>query len=190
MRISRVLPIGGILLAAACSSDPTGPGDGGGGGASEWAVSLSVSSIVVREMCDGFPVDANGGEWSHKLTARFPGETSKTLGSTSSYPSASSKKNAGRGASLALTSSARIQNRTLTSKEGDTITLTIQATEWDYDILGNNPFADSRMNDRSATKTFEFKDGAWPNVSDGKLTLSNTSSCILDVNYSFEAVKK
>lgn len=50
--------------------------------------------------------------------------------------------------------------------------------------------SDRRMNDRSTSKTFEFRNGAWPNVSDGKMTLSNGSSCIVDVNYSFEAVKK
>lgn len=178
------------LVLAGCSSDPTGPDGGNGGGSAEWAVRLAVSNIVVKQMCDGFPIDVNGGEWTHKLTVRFPGETSRTLGSTSSYPSASAAKNIGRGGNMALTSSQKVQVRDLVSKEGDKITLTIQATEWDYDILGNNPSPDSRMNDRSVTKTIGYGGGKWPEITDGVLTLKNGSSCEVAVNYTFEAVKK
>ncbi|MCA9767690.1 MAG: hypothetical protein KC485_02590 [Gemmatimonadetes bacterium] len=188
MRTRFVLPAA-LLALAACSSDPTGPG-GGGGGPESWDLELSVSSIIVREMCEGFPVDIDGGEWSHRLTSRFPGSTSITMGATNGYPNANSIRNAGRGGSLALSSTDKDVRRTVTgSKSGDVVTLTIQATEWDYDIFGNNPRADDRMDDESATATIRYADGAWPNIPDGVLTVQSGSSCRVDVNYSFEAVK-
>lgn len=189
-----VLPLF-LLAAAACSSDPAGPGTEPPPPpppppAAEFYLRMEISSIVVREMCDGFPVDVDGGEWSHKLEMRFPGEASITLGETGNFPSASFRKSAGRGTNLAIDQAARIQARVSRSEPGDKVTLTLRATEWDYDILGNNPFPDSRMNNRAATATFSFADGTWPEALAGKLTLQNTGSCIVDVNYSFEAVKQ
>jgi hypothetical protein len=193
MRVSYLLPVA-LIAAAACSSDPTGtdtpPPPPPPPPTVSHLLRLEVTSIVVREMCDGFPVDIDGGEWSHLLEARFPGETSSTIGGTANFPSASSKKSVGRGGTLALISAARVQSRVRNSVAGDKVTLTIRATEWDYDILGNNPFPDSRMNNRAATATFTFEDGVWPEQPAGKLTLQNTSSCIVDVNYKFEAVQQ
>ncbi len=186
MRHIAVVPIFAALTVA-CSSDPTGPG-GGGGGATEWQTTLSVSSIIVAEMCDGFPVDIDGGEWTHQLTSRFLGGSTRIMGGTQNYPSASQHVNIGRGGSMQLDATARNQRHTGPAAEGDVITMTIRATEWDFDVFGNNPFPDSRMDNRAATATFTFEGGAWPQVPNGTLVLQNTSSCRVVVNYSFEAV--
>jgi hypothetical protein len=193
MRVRALLPVA-LLVSAACSSDPTGgntppppPPP------SEYFLKVEVSSIVVRAMCDGFPVDINGGEWSHKLEVRFPGEGSNTMGETGSFPNPQFYKSAGNGGTLALDPAAKTIARVQQSEEGDQVTLTIRATEWDYDILGNNPFPDSRMNNRAATSTFTFSDGAWTEVPSGVLKLQNATSgaaCAVDVNYKFEAVKQ
>lgn len=177
-----------VALIAACSSDPTGPG--GGGGDETYLVSLTVNSIVVRKTCDEFPLDADGGEWSHRVEVRFPGENRITLGTTAGYPSASSKKNVGEGGALALDVIAAEQSREVSVGAGAEIELRIAATEWDYDILGNNPFPDSRMDNRTVTRTFAFADGSWPDEPSGTLTLQNTGACRVDVNYSFEAAKQ
>lgn len=183
-----------LLLAAACGSDPAGPGTEPPPPPppppAAWFLRLEVSSVVVREMCDGFPIDVDGGEWSHRLEVRFPGEPSILVGATSNFPSASFVRNAGRGGSLALDANAKIIQRQQLAQAGDKVTLTLRATEWDYDIFGNNPFPDSRMNNRSATASLNYADGTWPEAPAGKLTLQNTGSCIVDVNYTFEAVEQ
>lgn len=187
MSVRPLLPML-VLFALACGSDSTGPG--GGGGPTSYSVKLEVSSVIVREMCDGFPVDVNGGEWSYRLEGRFPGEGTTVMGGNSGYPNPNAYTAAGRGTALPLSAEAGTITRVLDSEDGDQVTLTIRATEWDYDIFGNNPYPDERMDNRTVTATFKYTDGAWPDHPAGVLTLQNTTSCIVDVNYTFEAVKK
>lgn len=192
MRHLAVVPILAALTVA-CSSDPAGPSEQPPPpppAEPTWLVRLEASSISVIEMCDGFPVDVNGGEWTHELTVRFPGETSIVMGGTSGYPNAGAHRNIGRGGAMALNSSQRIQERTKQFAQGNQIVMTIRATEWDFDILGNNPFPDSRMNNRSTSVTFAYDNGEWPQAPNGTLTVKSGDSCEIRVNYKFEAVKQ
>jgi hypothetical protein len=188
MRQFTIVPTLALVIAA-CSSDPSGPGDGTPT-ESTWLVELVVNSVTGVEICDGFPVDVDGGEWTHELTARFPGETTRVLGGTANYPNAAAHRNIGRGGPMLLDQAQRTQTRTKQFADGDEVLMTIRATEWDFDILGNNPFPDSRMNDRSASATFTYAEGAWPQVPNGTLTLKNTDACEVRVSYRFEAVKQ
>lgn len=152
-------------------------------------VDFALQSIVVRGICDEFPVDVDGGEWSHRLLLRFPGESGIDLGNTANYPNAASKRNVSAGGALAINTSQQLQSRELADVEGTAIELLLSATEWDYDVFGGNPRPDSRMNDRSAIHHITFTNGRWPTEPAGVLTLQNTSACRVDVNYSFAAVK-
>jgi hypothetical protein len=192
MRHFTVVPILAVL-AVACSSDPAGPSEQPPPpppAEPTWIVRLEASNISVVEMCDGFPVDVNGGEWTHELTVRFPGETSIVMGGTSGYPNAGAHRNIGRGGAMALNSGQRIQERTKKFSEGNQVIMTLRATEWDFDILGNNPFPDSRMNNRTTSASFTYSDGEWTQVPSGTLTVKNGASCEVRVSFKFEAVKQ
>ncbi len=147
---------------------------------------VGLTRIDAEGDCDDIFTGVDGGEFSYRFQVTWPDGTTDVLDQTSDYPSPGDIVHLGSGGStISFTITA---NSEVTSSVGQTVQVQFRASEWDYDLFGNNPFLDSDMSDRNASITHQFKDGAWTNVGTKSIVLGS-GGCQVQADYDFIAVK-
>jgi hypothetical protein len=153
-----------LAFAAAGCDSVTAPVDEGGEeppppppAAVRHEITVTRSAITALEPCEEAFTDGDGGEFAYLVRITWPDGTAATLATTSDYPSAN-----GRVQLLKNQTQTRVtqQTRTFESRAGMRLDLTMQATEYDFDLFGANPFPDGRMNNARNVATYVYN-GMW-----------------------------
>jgi hypothetical protein len=177
-----IVPVLGSLLAlglgCATNDGGTGPSEPPPPAAS-FDVAVTLERITVLGICEELFTDIDGGEFSYTFHVAWPDGGLAYIAATNDYPSATSYRQAGAGTNW--TFAVPTVRRTLTPNPGDKVAITFRAIEWDWDAFGNNPFRDSRMNDRRAEFVSTFQGGAWT-IQQGAMDLRESSACHVRAN--------
>ena len=120
-------------------------------------ITVTRSAITALEPCEEAFTDADGGEFAYLVTITWPDGTAATLATTSAYPSASGRVQLRKNQTQ---TSVTQRTGTFESRAGMRLDVTMQATEYDYDLFGANPFPDGRMNNARNVATYVYN-GAW-----------------------------
>lgn len=131
------------------------------------------SRIDIDADCDA---GANPGEFTYQVAVRYPGDDNFTVvNETNNYPGNNSDalpRNDGEQISLNVTA-----RETKPADEDDLLQVRVRASEFD-------PSPDSRMNDRSGTRTHRFSGGQWSATGSNTIRLGG-GTCQIELNYSF-----
>ena len=144
------------LGLAACGSDGTGPVEKV---SPSWDVTVTLQRIAVVGACEEAFTDIDGGEFSYIFSVFWADGYVNHIAATNAYPSAAGMRRAIPGTTWTFASPT--VKRTITPSPGSVIRVVFRATEWDYDLFGNNPFPDRRMNDRNEELRATFGEGGW-----------------------------
>jgi hypothetical protein len=167
------------LAAGGCSTNPTGPSD-----ATAPADTLRVYlySVTSPATCEDILTGLDGGEFIWRIAVDWPDGTVDELDKTPRYPSLDGYVSVRQNQPYTIDKEV---THVMHSKAGDQVTIQVQATEVDFDIFGNNPAPDSRMNAILALSHYSYNAIAgWP-LGSHVTWLRPDPACQLRVDYAF-----
>ncbi|HSL68891.1 MAG TPA: hypothetical protein VK864_01550, partial [Longimicrobiales bacterium] len=143
-------------------------------------MTITLKSIDAVEPCEEAFTDFDGGEFGWRIAVIWPDGSQNVLGSTSAFPGAGGYRQIKKNASMTTSVSATKQLR---GAAGMMVTVEARASEFDFDLFGNNPFADNRMNDVRVNVNHAYSATGWA-TGDRALDVRPVSACHLRVRYS------
>ena len=171
-----------LLLAlaasvAACDSAdpideiPPGPAD----------ASIAIALDQVRVLGDCEDANTNPGDFQFKVS--FVDEGNRPIGSELQFPANTYGDNSGQDHSTLFTGRTYSLNQTATvlrpAQEGSAFGVVFAATEWDSATV-----RDARMDDRSSTRLYAFRDGRFQGITgDQTVSLNGGADCSVRLEY-------
>lgn len=151
--------------------------------AARFRLTVNVQSVTAINTCDDFTQGLSSGEFALRVRATTASGGGLTMTQTNSYPSRSGAISLGQSVTRTLNTT---RNFTITGSPGQFLRILFDATEWDTQIVIFPPSTrnihDSRMSDRTVTRTHSYGNGSFGSLGSNSLTLG-TSSCGLRLNY-------
>ncbi len=124
-------------------------------------VHLYLYSVTSPATCEDVFTGLDGGEFVWRVAVSWPDGTSDVIDATPRFPDPA-------GYVTLLKDQAHPIDKEVVhvmhSKAGDSFTVSVQVSEIDFDLFGNNPTEDSRMNRALGTSQYTYYSDAvgWP----------------------------
>ncbi len=158
-----------------------------------YSVRVSNLSITALSTCDDVTQGLTNGEFAVRVRATTSNGGQVTLHETPGYPGSTSNP---RGYNMARNQTRSISGArsfNITGAPGQQLRLEFSATEWDSQIVLIPPSTrnihDSRMSNRSSSRTHRYSNGSFNSLGSNSITLGN-SSCGIRLNYSISATQR
>lgn len=162
--------------------------------AATYRLTVSGMSVTALNTCDDFTQGLTNGEFAIRARAITPSGAQTTLATTTGYPGSTTSP---RGLNLAKNQARSVGSSrtfTLNGASGQSLRIQFSATEWDEQIVIFPPsirwIHDSRMSDRSSTRTHSFTSGNFSSLGPNSITIGSSGSCGIRLNYTISAVKQ
>lgn len=124
------------------------------------SVRLFLYSLTSPATCEDPFTGLDGGEFIWQVSVTWPDGSSQVISQTSNYPAPNAYKTMRQDQPRIIDQEA---TRVMHSTPGDALTVTVRVSEIDFDLFGNNPTPDSRMNDLQGQTVIHFYEtGGWP----------------------------
>lgn len=157
--------------------------------AAVFLLTVNVQSVTALNTCDDFTQGLTNGEFALRVRAATASGGGLTFTQTSGYPSQSGAISIGRSETVNLGTT---RTFTIPGAAGEFLRILFDATEWDTQIVIFPPSTrnvhDSRMSNRTVTRTHSYGNGTFGSLGSNTLTLGN-SSCGLRLNYTVTATR-
>jgi len=148
-----------------------------------YRLSVNVQSVQAIDTCDDFTQGLSSGEFALRVRATTATGGGLTMTETNNYPAESGAISLGRSVTRTL---GTVRNFTVRGEPGQFVRVLFDATEWDTQIVVFPPSTrkihDSRMSDRTVTRTHSWSGNSFRNTGPNTLVVGN-SSCGLRLNY-------
>jgi hypothetical protein len=158
-----------------------------------YTVRVSGLSVTALSTCDDVTQGLSNGEFAVRVRAITSNGGTVTLTQTAAYPGSTSNPSThslGRNQSRSLGGA---RSFTMSGAPGQSLRIEFSSTEWDSQIVLIPPSTrnihDSRMSNRSRSRTHAFSNGSFGSLGSNSVTLGN-SSCGIRLNYSVSATKQ
>ncbi len=151
--IARPTAAAVVLALAACHGSPTGPNDPPA--APAYQVEINLSTVVSPAICEDAFTGLDGGEFVWRFVVTWPDGTSDVLDQTPSFPSLKNFVTLQQNVPYDVH---QLVTHTVHAAPGAKFSLSAEVSEVDFDLFGNNPAPDSRMNDAKFTATYTWQD--------------------------------
>jgi hypothetical protein len=186
-RFSRLAVfLAGSVILAACGDSTTAPPDDPDdpGPAVSYELTVTLNSVEAIDVCEEAFTDFDGGEFIYRFRVTWPNNTQVSVKETAGYPNVSNYVTLKPNQPLAANVSQKF-----TGPGSGAIGIQLRASEVDFDLFGNNPTADSRMNDANVSTQHAWTGSAWQ-TGDFDMTLAPANGCRIRARYSVGAVAK
>lgn len=155
-----------------------------------YRLTVTANSVTALDTCDDFTQGLSNGEFAIRVRAETAGGGGLTMTTTSNYPSRSGAISLGRNETLSITT---VRDFNVNGAPGQFVRVLFDATEWDEQFVLIPPSVrdihDSRMSNRTVTRTHGFDNGAFGPLGSNTLTIGN-SSCGIRLNYTVTATRQ
>ncbi|MCI0433421.1 MAG: hypothetical protein L0271_07215 [Gemmatimonadetes bacterium] len=183
----RLAALAAAAAALGACSDATGPGAEDQPNP-DYTVQVMLNSVSAPAVCEEAFTDFDGGEFVWSISVTWPDGSVQVLDETSGYPSPPGFQTLRQGEARSISSANARRVRTIRSAPGNKISITVRASEIDFNLFGNNPFADGRLNDTRMVAEHTFGPGGWPQ-GPFEAMVQNASACRFQANYTITATQ-
>lgn len=163
-----------VALGACGASGPTDPGP------KEYQVQITLQTVASPAICEDVITGLDGGEFVWRVSVTGSDGRTKVLNQTPGFPDLSKFVTLQQDVPKVID---QMVTDTLPALPGTGYSVAVEVSEVDFDLFGNNPYPDSRMNDATAISRFAYDSLTGFQPGEHSTLVKTTAACQFRADY-------